>query len=130
MRVDRIRPGQIRLNPQNANDLVSLTRSSANNTQIAEVLSQLVSKYLIPKQKSTPKSDPMEIDHLIRQLLGGERKEGTAARIQLSRGSDEEQVQAARRLGELGDTRAIEPLMFARRNTLSWSPNRSGKGNK
>ena len=120
MRVDQIRPGQMRLNASAGADLINLTRS-ANSTEIADVLGQLVNAYLVSKQKSIQKADPMEIDRLIRQLLGGATKEGIAAKIQLSDGNEKEQVQAARKLGELqgGYPSQYEPLMWAKRNTLS-----------
>jgi hypothetical protein len=102
-RVDQIRPGNVRLSSQRANDLVNLARI-ANDNQIIEVLSQLLTKYVVPKQTSKPKANSDEINHLIQQLLTG---------------NDNQQEQAAKMLGELGDTRALEPLMSAGRNTLS-----------
>jgi len=97
-RVDFISPGQQRLTPEAENSLRSLVRK-CNTTEIKTILEALQDRYF----KSTggnPKrgSDEDEVPRLIRIIQ--DRSASYKAR-----------GDAIQRLGEIGDARAIEPLM-------------------
>jgi len=100
-RVDIIRPGGIRLNSEAARDLSDLTRK-AINTEVPEVLRKLGAMYLFPQKKVSTKADPAEVARLIRQLEKVLQEQYGIGEI--------EDVQAAKRLGELGDPKAIAIL--------------------
>jgi tetratricopeptide (TPR) repeat protein len=104
-RVDQIRPGMVRLSTEMANDLSTLSRT-ARSTSASQVLQELVSTHIVPKRKGLAEADSAEIDRLIRQL---EERDSLGY-------SSVKNVEAAKRLGELGDPRALEPLTRAMRD--------------
>ena len=97
-RVDFIRPGKIRLSPAAADNLATLARTS-DTTQIKKALGMIEAKYFAPSPQSGPSSkQDDEIPNLIR--ISQDRSEGYDAR-----------GKAIQRLAEVGDSRAIGPLM-------------------
>jgi len=100
-RVDLIRPGGIRLSSEAACDLSNLAKT-AKHTDIPEVLNKLGAMYLFPQAQTTTEADPAEVSRLTRQLE-------TVMREQYGMGGMED-VEAAKRLGELGDPQAIAIL--------------------
>jgi tetratricopeptide (TPR) repeat protein len=97
-RVDEIRPGRIRFNAETGNDLLGLSRA-ANDGTIAEVLRRLVGTYITPPPKPATGGNSAEVARLIRQLE-------KVMQEQYGMG-DMADVEAAKRLGELGDPQAI-----------------------
>jgi hypothetical protein len=108
MRVDSIRPGMIRLNAETANDLISLARS-AETPSITQVLKKLVQYYIIPQKKSATKADPTEVARLIRQLE-------KVVNEKFGMGDDDD-IRAAKRLGELSDPQALGVLTMVANNS-------------
>jgi soluble cytochrome b562 len=106
MRSDQIRPGKIRLNSETANNLAALART-VKKTQISEVLKGLVARYIVPARKNSSKVDSQEMERLIRQLDNIDH-----------RWSKDGDVEAVKRLGDLGDPRAIPVLTKASKNML------------
>jgi tetratricopeptide (TPR) repeat protein len=106
-RVDQIQAGKIRLVADVADSLIRISRS-ARNTSAPEVLKGLVDKYIVIEMKAPVKADPAEVDRLIAQLK--KRDSGGW--------SSDENVEAAKKLGELGDPRALLPLTEASHDLL------------
>jgi hypothetical protein len=100
-RVDEIRAGQIRLNSEAAGDLSGLART-IKDTKVPEVLNRLVATYITPPQESTTRADSAEVARLIRQLEKVMQEQYGMGEVR--------DVEAAKRLGKLGDPRAIGVL--------------------
>jgi hypothetical protein len=107
LKADTIRSGQIRLNAQTAEDLRSLARP-AKTSAIEKVVKELVSKYIVPARTSGKGINEEEVDRLICQL----RKRSKSG------WSSKENVEAAKKLGEIGDPKAIGPLMEAMQDIM------------
>jgi len=97
-RVDFIRPGQIRLSPDAVNNLTVLIHKS-DTTQIKKALEILEKRYFAPSPQTgvSSKSDD-EISSLI--SIAQDTSAGNNVR-----------ERAVQRLAEVGDSRAIGPLM-------------------
>jgi len=101
-RVNQIGPGGLQFSSGTTAKLLSLARA-ARGSQIPQVLRQLVTRYIVPRQK-VAKADPGEINQLIRRLDQVDEFLGLDCRGF---------VEAANRLGDLGDTRALQVLAKA-----------------
>jgi hypothetical protein len=96
-RVDFIRPGKIRLSPDAVGSLTRLARTS-DTTQIRKTLQIVEKKYFAPRTQAGSSKQDDEIPGLIR--LAQDSSAGYDAR-----------GKAIQRLAEVGDSRAIGPLM-------------------
>jgi len=101
--VDLLKPGQIRLSTDKANSLIQLTKNRKND-QIINVIHSLVDKYLSVK-KSNTNIDSSEVDKLIK--------------IALDRNNNA-RTDAIKKLGDIGDKRAIAPLKQIYDNELGF----------
>jgi len=105
-RSDQIRPGMVRLDHSYSQGLRALARNN-KGLGIEEVIKGLYEKYFAPsKSKGGDSSQDAEVDRLIR-LLDINQNDDHKSR-----------EEAAKRLGDIGDPRAIGPLMAATRDIL------------
>jgi tetratricopeptide (TPR) repeat protein len=113
-RVD-LSPGGVRLKEAAASSLRELVRPK--RPLISEVVRQVVTTYIVPEKKEPAKAASQEAQRFIRQL----EEVATNARW----ADETEDAQAAKRLGELGDPRAIPVLTKVARSGMVYSTVRS-----
>ena len=102
--VDLINPGEIRLSPEYGNSIIRLTKLTKNDDLI-KIVRTLVDKHLSGK-KVTTKVISVEFNDLIKVASD-------------SNLTDQQRYEAIRKLGEIGDKRAIEPLMRIYKNEIT-----------
>lgn len=117
LRVDEIRPEKIRLISQEAEELRSLARSG-KTSGIERVLKELVNTYIIPARLSVKSVDTEEVNRLIR-ILEQALEQGEKSRdYEKAKKADEEALEVIKKLGEIGNPRAI-PALTRARNQIS-----------
>ncbi len=102
-RVDQIAPGKLRLNAEFADPIRAMGRG-AKAAKLREVLETLVNTYIRPETSLEIEAKPGEADRLLSQLKGNASMVGWFGKANIG---------AARRLGWIGEVRAIEPLKKA-----------------